>query len=79
MITGKKVFEDVAIKDVNITNVNKRKHSDTDSSDDDSSDSDYDVEEAVAPASGKPGAKAGKKEEFEVVSQDPGSFLCFCP
>ncbi|XP_053623561.1 pre-rRNA 2'-O-ribose RNA methyltransferase FTSJ3 [Plodia interpunctella] len=68
---GKKVSEDVAIKDVNITNVNKRKHSDTDSSDDDSSDSDYDVEEAVAPASGKPGAKAGKKEEFEVVSQDP--------
>ncbi|XP_060800511.1 pre-rRNA 2'-O-ribose RNA methyltransferase FTSJ3 [Amyelois transitella] len=67
---GKKVSEDVAEADT-MSNRKKRKHSDTESSDDESSDSDYDVEETIAPTRGKNGAKIGKKEEFEVVSQDP--------
>ncbi|XP_034840211.1 pre-rRNA 2'-O-ribose RNA methyltransferase FTSJ3 [Maniola hyperantus] len=46
----------------------KRKHDDTDG---DSSDSDYDVEDTVAPAANKSGAKTSKKDGFEVVAQDP--------
>lgn len=65
---GKKVAEDGIT--ANVKSGLKRKLDD--SSDDDSSDSDYDVEDNVAPTSGKAGAKASKKDDFEVVSQDPG-------
>lgn len=51
----------------------KRKLSNEESSDDDSSDSDYDVEDTVAPRAAA-GAKAAKKDGFEVVAQDAGRF-----
>ncbi|CAD0196819.1 unnamed protein product [Chrysodeixis includens] len=65
---GKKVADEG--KPANLKNGLKRKL-DEDSSDDDSSDSDYDVEDNVAPSTGKAGAKASKKDGFEVVPEDP--------
>lgn len=41
---------------------------------DDSSDSDYDLEENVAPTDRR-GNKTDNKDGFEVVTQDPGTFL----
>lgn len=67
---GKKVAEDGITEDS--ANGGLKRKLDDDSSDDDSSDSDYDVEDNVAPAEGKAGAKSSKKDGFEVVSQDPG-------
>lgn len=69
---GKKVAEDSLTDDKRGM---KRKLED-ESSDDDSSDSDYDVEDNVAPATGKAGPDTSKKDGFEVVSQDPGVYFC---
>ncbi|XP_026757923.2 pre-rRNA 2'-O-ribose RNA methyltransferase FTSJ3 [Galleria mellonella] len=78
---GKKISEDtVTTKSDGKKFSMKRKlseigKSDVDDSDgdtdDDTSDSDYDVEETVNPDNGKAGVKAGKKDDFEIVSQDP--------
>lgn len=71
---GKKVAEEG--KPANLKNGLKRKL-DEESSDDDSSDSDYDVENNVAPSTGKAGAKSSKKDGFEVVPEDPGVYQYF--
>ncbi|CAH0701775.1 unnamed protein product [Spodoptera exigua] len=65
---GKKVAEDGLVDD---KRSNLKRKLEDESSDDDSSDSDYDVEENVAPATGKAGPDTSKKDGFEVVSQDP--------
>ncbi|XP_059054381.1 pre-rRNA 2'-O-ribose RNA methyltransferase FTSJ3 [Achroia grisella] len=73
---GKKVSEDTDIATTQSKNFSmKRRLSDTEKSDDDdsddTSDSDYDVEETVNPSNGKGGNRTGRKDGFEVVSQDP--------
>ncbi|XP_047988308.1 pre-rRNA 2'-O-ribose RNA methyltransferase FTSJ3 [Leguminivora glycinivorella] len=72
---GKTVANELMETDDAPTRGSKRKQSDLESDDDDdddddSSDSEYEVEKNVAPSTGKAG-KGGKKDGFEVVSQDP--------
>ncbi|KAM3963035.1 pre-rRNA 2'-O-ribose RNA methyltransferase FTSJ3 [Aphomia sociella] len=69
---GKKVSEDTDIETSEQKRFSmKRKFTESSDDEDDTSDSDYDVEETVNPTNAKAGAKTGKKEDFEVVSQDP--------
>ncbi|CAH0720885.1 unnamed protein product, partial [Brenthis ino] len=67
---GKKVKSDTE-QGSNTKAGTKRKQSNDETSDDESSDSDYDVEENVPAPATKSGAKASKKDDFEVVSQEP--------
>ncbi|XP_063620376.1 pre-rRNA 2'-O-ribose RNA methyltransferase FTSJ3 [Cydia splendana] len=72
---GKTVANELMETDDAPSRGSKRKQSDLESGDDDddddeSSDSEYEVEKNVAPSTGKVG-KGGKKDGFEVVSQDP--------
>ncbi|XP_063531073.1 pre-rRNA 2'-O-ribose RNA methyltransferase FTSJ3 [Cydia strobilella] len=71
---GKTIANELMETDDAPSRGSKRKQSDLGSDDDDddddeSSDSEYEVEKNVAPSTGKAG-KGGKKDSFEVVSQD---------